>query len=254
MKKKILKIIYIVSLLIFIISLVALLTIFIRNELKKRESENAVSSAITSSVAQAVIPEYPDNPINFQKLYKTNEDIYAWMRIPNTQIDYPIVQSYEESDDFYLYRDIKKQYDINGSIYTEKQTSKFFTDPNTVIYGHNMLDGSMFQNLHKFRDEKFFKKNKYIYIYTPGHILKYKIVSAYKGDNKHILNCYDFSDKEVYADYIEKVKNPDSLIVNKRDVDITTEDRIITLSTCIGNEKAYRYLVQGVLVDDTRTK
>ncbi len=196
----------------------------------------------------------PDNPIDFDSLQKRNEDIYAWIEIPNTQVNYPIVQSYEESDSFYLNRNIDKQYDINGSIYTEKLNSLDFTDPNTLIYGHNMLDGSMFQNLHKFRNKEFFDKNPYIYIYTRGHILKYEIFSAYKFDNRHILNSYDFSDEKVFEEYLENAQNPKSLEVNTRKLNISTKDRIITLSTCIGNEKNYRYLVQGVLIDDTLTK
>ena len=117
-----------------------------------------------------------------------------------------------------------------------------------------MLDGSMFRTLHKFSDKKFFDKNEFIYIYTPGHILKYRIFAAYKWDDRHILNSYDFSDEQVFADYIEEIKNPKSLMVNTRETELSTSDRIITLSTCIGNEKNYRYLVQGVLIDDTRTQ
>ena len=254
MNKKVKKIIFYISLVVFVASLSITIVLCVNNSNKKGEVSSVISEAKTNESSVNIIEELPDNPINFKKLQKTNEDIYAWIKIPNTKIDYPIVQSYTEADDFYLNHNIKKQYDTNGSIYTEKQNSKQFDDPNTLIYGHNMLDGSMFQNLHKFRDKKFFDKNKYIYIYTPGHILKYKIVSAYKGDNKHILNCYDFSNEDVYADYLEQVKNPNSLIVNKREFPLTTNDKIITLSTCIGNEKEYRYLVQGVLVDDTATK
>ncbi len=196
----------------------------------------------------------PKNPINFESLKKSNEDIYAWIKIDNTNIDYPIVQSWEEDDSFYLNHNIEKKRDVNGAIYTEKHNSTDFNDPNTLIYGHDMLDGSMFRTLHNFRDEKFFNENEFIYIYTEGHILKYRIFAAYKWDNRHILNSYDFSDERVFADYLEEIKDPKSLMVNKRDVDLTTKDRIITLSTCIGNEKNYRYLVQGVLIDDTRTQ
>ena len=67
----------------------------------------------------------------------------------------------------------------------------------------------MFRDLHKFRnDETFFDKNKYIYVYTPGHILTYEICAAYRYDNRHILNSFDFSDSEVFKEYLETVKNP----------------------------------------------
>lgn len=196
----------------------------------------------------------PPNPIDFESLKKGNDDIYAWIKIENTNVDYPIVQSYEEDDYFYLNHNIEKKYDINGAIYTEKHNKTDFSDPNTLIYGHDMLDGSMFRTLHKFRDEKFFNENEFIYIYTEGHILKYRIFAAYKWDNRHILNSYDFSNEKVFENYLNEIKNPKSLMVNKRDVELTTSDKILTLSTCIGNEKNYRYLVQGVLIDDTRTQ
>ncbi len=192
--------------------------------------------------------------INFDNLQKRNKDIYAWITIPQTGVDYPVLQSYEEDDDFYLNHNLDREWDINGSIYTEKHNSLDFTDPVTVIYGHEMLDGSMFNTLHKFSDKEFFEKNKYIYIYLPDKVLTYTIVSAYKSDDRHILNSYDFSKKEVFEDYLEGVMKPKSMMENHRKIELTTDDRIITLSTCMGNEKNYRYLVQGVLTDERPVK
>lgn len=249
MKKKILRTVCIVSAVVALAAAVALVWYFVN-------SDTATLPQRTSSVFTLASDDFdlPKNPVDFTSLTKRNSDVYAWIKIPNTQIDYPILQSYSEDDSFYLTHNIDKNYDINGSIYTEKQNSLDFSDPNTVIYGHNMLDGSMFQNLHLFRDKSFFDANKYIYIYTKNRILTYEIVAAYKSDNKHILNSYDFSDKQVFAEYIKSVKSPKSMEVNTRERDITTSDKLITLSTCIGNESNYRYLVQGVLIDDTRTQ
>ena len=251
-KKKIWKIVYAVSLSLCGVFLVIILSV-LGFMMKSKNDIDDLRSEVVRDVSE-ISENLPENPIDFDTLKKRNDDIYGWIEIPNTQINYPVVQSWEEDDSFYLNHNADKQYDINGSIYTEKLNTLSFTDPNTLIYGHDMLDGSMFQNLHKFRNKKFFDENQYIYIYTEGHILKYKIFAAYKSDNKHILNSYDFSDKEVYAEYLKNAQNPKSLEVNTRDCSLTTDDRIITLSTCIGNEKNYRYLVQGVLIDDTLTK
>ncbi len=229
-----------------------LLIYFSTSLLSKRNTEETRSQAYNPITISS--SSLPPNPINFDSLKKSNEDIHGWIKIDNTNVDYPIVQSYEEDDSFYLNHNIEKKHDINGAIYTEKHNATDFSDPNTVIYGHDMLDGSMFRTLHNFRDKKFFDKNEFIYIYTPGHILKYRIFAAYKWDDRHILNSYNFSDLQVFADYIKEIKNPKSLLVNTREVEITTSDKIITLSTCIGNEKNYRYLVQGVLIDDTKTQ
>ncbi len=251
-KKKFWKIIFALSAILCGVLFVFLL-LNLGSMLKSKNDMEDLRSDVVRNVSE-VAENLPENPIDFDSLQERNDDIYGWIEIPNTQINYPIVQSWEEDDSFYLDHNIDKQYDINGSIYTEKLNNLAFTDPNTLIYGHNMLDGSMFQNLHKFRNREFFDKNKYIYIYTRGHILKYEIFAAYKSDNRHILNSYDFSDKKVYAEYLEAAQNPKSLEVNTRECEITEDDRIITLSTCIGNEKNYRYLVQGVLIDDTLTK
>ena len=117
-----------------------------------------------------------------------------------------------------------------------------------------MRDDSMFGSLHEFRNKNFFKEHKYIYIYTRGHVLTYKIYAAYRYDNRHILNSFDFSDPDVVTDYFNMTLDPKTTMRNiDSSVSLTNEDRIITLSTCITSD-AYRYLVQGVLIDDKRTQ
>ena len=253
MKNTIIKIIRVIVMVVLALSLI-FGGLFFYNSYKKQKEAKELASEVKAPLNIQSGEELPQNPIDFNELQKKNEDIYAWITIENTQVDYPIVQAYEEDDGFYLNHNINKQYDINGSIYTERANSLDFSDSNTVIYGHNMLDGSMFQNLHKFRDKKFFDENKYIYIYTKGHILKYEIFAAYKSDNRHILNSYDFTKDGVFKEYLKKAQNPPSLEVNRRDLNLSENDKIITLSTCIGNETQYRYLVQGVLINDTITK
>lgn len=109
----------------------------------------------------------------------------------------------------------------------------------------------MFQNLHLFSDEEFFQENPYVYIYTPDHVLVYKIFAAYIYDDRHIMNSFDFSDPEVYAQYLEDIFSVRSMDKHLReDVEVTCEDKIITLATCIGGKTESRYLVQAVLVKD----
>lgn len=191
-----------------------------------------------------------ENPINFEKLQEVNEDIYAWIRIPDTNIDYPIVQRAGD-DSFYLKRDIYKQPKIAGSIFTEECNSKDFTDPNTIIYGHNMKNKSMFQNLHLYEDPEFFKENPYVYIYTPDHVRAYKVFAAYVYDDRHLMHAFDFDDEEVFAQYLEDIKGVRSMYKNLRqDVEVTPEDHIITLVTCTKGQPRARYLVQAVLIKD----
>lgn len=192
--------------------------------------------------------------LNWNQMLEDNSDIYAWIYIPNTNVDYAVVQPDNgEADDFYLNRNLKKKYEFAGSIYSEMQTAKDFSDPVTVLYGHNMLNGSMFATLHNFEEKKFFKANKYMYIYMPQHKLTYKIYAAYVYDDRHILNSFDFTDEKVLKQYFEYTLDPDSAIKNTRKVNLDLNSKILTLSTCTNGASNTRYLVQGVLIKDEQT-
>ena len=248
-KNKAKKVIFWVSLAIFVLGLIFIGFLLVNTYLFPEINEPIPAS----SVPKAPEPELPDNPIDFIAEKQKHPDIYAWISIPNTNVNYPIVQ-HPTDDSFYLDHNSEKKYTQAGAIYSEMKNSKDFSDPNTVLYGHNMLNGSMFRDLHKFRkDEKFWNDNKYIYVYTPGHILTYEICAAYRYDNRHILNSFDFSDAAVFEEYLQTVRDPKSLIRRTRQIELNKNSKILTLSTCISNP-AYRYLVQGVLIKDEPTK
>ena len=199
-------------------------------------------------------PVLEANPVDFATLQTLNPDIYAWLYIPNTNIDYPVAcSSPDKDDDFYLDHNIYGQYEFAGTLYSEKQNGTELADRNTVIYGHNMLNGTMFRTLHNFEDAAFFEDNPEFYIYTPGHIYTYTIFAAYEYDNRHILNSFDFEDDTVWADYLAYATSPTSMNCHTREAEVTTTDRIVTLSTCVGTNKKARYLVQGVLTNDQPT-
>ena len=192
--------------------------------------------------------------INFTELWEINTDLYAWIHIPDTMIDYPIAQYPGDDDTYYLSHNMFKESAFAGCIYTEKANSKDFSDPNTVLYGHNMQNGSMFRALHSFRDKSFFDANPYIYVYLPDRTLTYHIFVAYEYDSRHLLNSFDFTDKTVFQEYLDYAQNPtSSMMYNTRDLNVTADDKIITLSTCLGNVDSSRYLVQGVLIKDEPT-
>lgn len=191
-----------------------------------------------------------ENPIDFEELTSINPDIYAWIRIPNTLIDYPIAQRAGD-DDYYLKHDMYGQPRFAGCIYTEDCNSKDFTDPNTLIYGHNMKNKTMFQNLHLFSNQTFFEENLYVYIYTPDKVLVYEIFAAYIYDDRHIMNSFDFYDEEVFATYLQDIFTARTMQKNIREEsEVNTSDTIITLETCIGGMTKSRYLVQAVLISD----
>ncbi len=197
-----------------------------------------------------------DNPIDFAALQANNPDVKAWIRVPGTVIDYAVMQSGEDTEeDFYLHHAEDKSYRYAGSIYMQKMNNGDFTDPHTVLYGHNMRNGSMFAAVHKFKKKDFFEENQYIYVYTPGHILTYRIFSTFVYDDRHLLYAFNFNDRESYADFLEQALHPASMTRQVRqDVTVTPDDRIITLSTCTDYNMKQRVLLEGVLIRDELTK
>lgn len=192
--------------------------------------------------------------IDFAKLQSINPDIYAWIRIPDTQIDYPVLQRKGE-DAYYLSHDSSGRYAFAGSIYTEEANSRDFEDSMTVLYGHNMKDGSMFQNLHFFEDSTFFEEHPKFFIYLPGCQLTYEIFAAYRFDDTHLLGAFDFSKKKVRKVYVKKVFAGISMGQNTRtDAKVTAKDKLVTLSTCTSDQADGRYLVQAVLRKKEKTR
>lgn len=195
------------------------------------------------------------NPINFAELKEQNPEVYAWIYVPGTDVNLPVVQSTTD-DNFYLNHNIDGDYAVEGAIYSQSMNAADFSDPVTVLYGHNLVNGSMFSTLHYFENEDFFAQHDTMYIYTLGHILTYKVVSAYQYDDRHILNSFDFSDPSVVRTYFDYVMAPNSLVENVRQgVTLQITDKIVQLSTCTDtvNHTDTRYLVTGVLTDDQPT-
>ena len=188
-------------------------------------------------------------PVKFEELWQVNPDVYAWITVPGTDIDYPILQ-HASDNSYYLMHNIDGSYGYPGCIYTENLNSKDFTDNNTVIYGHNMKNGSMFAQLHKFEDPDFFKENREVLIYLPDEVLHYTIFAAHIYDDRHLLYSFDFSDPDVYQKYLDSVFNTRDMSANiDKDMTVTKDDQIITLVTCIGSQPNNRLLVQAVLTD-----
>ena len=107
-----------------------------------------------------------------------------------------------------------------------------FSDPVTVLYGHNIVNDAMFATLHAYEDPAFFADNPELYVYLPDRILAYEVVAAYEYDDRHILNSFDFSDPAVRTGYFASVLAPDDPKANVRDgAQLDADDRIVQLST-----------------------
>ena len=222
--------------------------------------ETAAAQAPTAAPTQAPtvnsfgykMDSYEDwTTLSFDELMEVNSDIYAWIYIPGTNVDYPVAQSANGDDNFYLSHNVYREYQFSGTIYSQSMNKTDFTDPVTVLYGHNMLNGSMFATLHYFSDREFFDSHTTCFVQTKDKLLTYLIYSAYVYDDRHIMNSFNFDDEEVLLDFFDSTLNPRTYSGNVREgIELTKDSRILTLSTCTNGASNTRYLVQGVLVDE----
>jgi sortase B len=184
--------------------------------------------------------------VDFSELRRIAPDAYAWLQVPGTPISYPVCQ-HPSDNKFYLTHTAEQKEKFEGAVFSEKMNRKDFNDPMTVLYGHNMKNGSMFAALHNFSDRTFFDSHPSILIYTPGKTLKYRIFAAYERDAAHLLKTYNFKNAAVFGKYVHDVRSMKSSQVNiNPSVSVDKNDRVVTLSTCTGNDNM-RYLVQAVL-------
>lgn len=224
--------------------------------LQKDQAEEQTAAEQQEEIVEQFVAEEADAelaqlPIDFEGLQEINPEIYAWIEVPGTNINYPILQHEGEDQGYYLTRDMYGEYNQAGSIYTEDYNNKDFQDYHTVLYGHNMKNGSMFHNVRYFAEREFFEEHKDLFVYMPGKILKYEIITCYEYDDRHLLSLFDYDDQEGFAAYIEEIMNPRSMYTMVReDREVTTEDKLLTLSTCVANKPNNRRLLQAVLIEE----
>lgn len=193
--------------------------------------------------------------VDFEYLWTVNQDIIAWITIPGTNIDYPVLQ-HPSDDSYYLNHNIDGSSGYPGCIYIEGLNSADFTDPNTVLYGHNLKAQTMFTELHKFENRDFFEENDEVIIYLPDRMLQYRIFAAHVYDDRHLLYSFDFSDEDIFDGFLQSIYDIRDMNANiNRDFVVTSQDRIITLVTCMPHRTnaanaEKRLLVHAVLVQE----
>ena len=252
MREKIRKIFFILSLLLIVAGVAYLVFYFVQKEMNK----NIYEKVQKYRLEEKEIPKDEEEeeeiviPIDFVSLKAINPDIYAWIDIEDTNIHYPIVQS-PTDDAYYLKRTIDGKRGYPGSIYTQMGNSKDFSDFNTVIYGHDMKDGTMFKHLHKFADAEFFRTHETIMVYTETEIKEYRIYAAVMYDNRHILDSYDQNDVEARKAFIQTVNDSKNFRNQFREgMTIDENSNLITLSTCITGYPSRRFIVIAEKVVD----
>ena len=178
--------------------------------------------------------------IDWESLHKINQDIVAWICLKDSNINYPVVKG--SDNDFYLHRTVKKDNDLAGTPFIDCSVKEEFKDFDTIIYGHNMRDGSMFNNLNKYIEKDgFYETHRQIELITPEN--KYHLVVFAGFYTKAGSDIYN---SEYIREHINEVKGNNE-IANVEDIEVTASDKIVTLSTCAYVYKNARCVIIGKL-------
>lgn len=186
--------------------------------------------------------------VDFDELLKINPDTIGWIRFAPepSVINYPIVQGKDNEE--YLHKTFSANENTLGAIFLNVDNNSNFNDRNSIIYGHRMRDGSMFRHIQDYDDKAFWEANPYFYIYTKdGRRLVYQVYST--GEVEDTSECYrtEFATDEEFQKFLDMTKQ---IALYDTGVEVTTGDKIITLSTCTSASDNHRFVVRGVRVEE----
>lgn len=231
-------------------------------EVSQAESGDVSSEETNASSGESSEePEPYVSPIDFEEQWEQCEDIYAWLWIPGTdvypgrntaapEISYPVAQS-QTDDVFYLEHGIDGKKNQNGTLYTEHRYNNLeFSDRVTIIYGHNMRSGLMFGYLQEqFSNTAWFEEHEDIFVYQPNRTLRYRVFAAVPYGIEHILYKYkNFPQSSDLTEFLDSIYAIRKLGTNyNEDCEVTGDDRILILSTCLPVSANGRYLVLAKL-------
>ena len=179
---------------------------------------------------------------NQEELKSINNNYEMWIQIPNTEINYPIVQA--EDNEYYLKHNFKNESNMSGTVFVDYRNN-IDEDRNLILYGHNMRNGTMFNNITKFKEESFFNNNNNTINIIRNNILyQYEIFSIYVEDESKVSLEIEFTDNDAFVNY---ALNEASKSMYNKNIIITEEDKIITLVTCSYEYTGARTILVGKL-------
>jgi len=226
----------------FILScmLLALLATCICGGIIHRGHQADTDADAAADKAQRLKPlaDTAESLMDFEALHTVSLDVIAWLALEGTAIDYPVLQSGD--NEYYLRRDIKKQPNKNGALFLDYRVRADFSDFNNVIYGHHMRSGRMFQNLVKYKDKDFFDRHMTGFLYTPGRTWRLEIFAAAITEPNSAYYGYAFMSPAEKDAHLQMVK---ATALFYRDIGITADDVLLTLSTCSYEFKDARMVV-----------
>jgi len=219
-----------------------------KDKTEESTSTEEISQEHTKLENESMNVEHVDSvscpKIDFRKLKMMNPDIVAWVYCPGTEINYPVVQGDDNS--FYLTHLADGTQNKNGSLFVEVRNKYDFSDDNTIIYGHNMASGKMLAGLIDYRSQEFYAAHPFMYLVTENSSYRLELFSGFttKPDSDaYTISC---GNSKEFATWIKDMASRSDFKVNMK---MTTNDRIVTLSTCSYSFKNARYVVMGRLVE-----
>lgn len=184
--------------------------------------------------------------VNHAALIAFNPEYVGWLRVDGTDISYPVV--YSEQDQYYLHRDFYRLKSVAGTIFMDVRNNHDFRDTNTMLFGHHMRNGSMFAPLKKFLDREFFETHRFVRVSTPERELLYEIYAVYETPASRVPYYPGVLGEPEWEDFSSRVE---ALARYTRELSVTREDRVLTLSTCGYAARSMRILLHAKLVDES---
>lgn len=166
------------------------------------------------------------NSANEEELKSINSDYKMWIQIENTNINYPVVQG--SDNDYYLKHNFRKESNISGTVFVES-ANDIDNDKNIILYGHNMRNGTMFNNITNYKEESFFNEDNKISIIMNNTLYEYEVFSVYVKNVSEVNLAIGFANEDEFINY---AYNEADESLYKKDVDFSAEDNLITLVTC----------------------
>lgn len=187
-----------------------------------------------------------EDTVSFDELRAMNPEVFAWLTVIDTPIDYPMTQA--GNNEKYINTNAEGAYTLSGSIFLDYRNSPAFDDFNSIVYGHHMEKKRMFGSLSDFAEREYFDSHPYGNLFFDGKdhgIQFFALVLTDAYDKTLFTPVADPAQRQAYLNLI------DSTAVFRRDIPVTTEDQIIQLSTCTSTITNGRYMLIGKLTDDT---
>jgi sortase B len=180
--------------------------------------------------------------IDFDSLLKENSDVAGWIYCPDTIIDYPVMHG--KDNDLYLHHMINKEYNFAGCIFEDYRNERGQKDPATILYGHNMNDGSMFAALRRYTDQEYYDEHPTMYYLTPTQNYRLDLICCFVARDRDPVYSLFQTPLEM-REYLLGVQDKSTFEAKKK-YDLSTVNRIIVLSTCTNDVNDARYIVIGV--------